>query len=343
MIFIFINASFAFAQLENQYIPFDINKISQSIKDSYYLSQPASPGNCAIGSRSSWFGLTSEDITSSAIQYAEIQVPPGSPTLMRICRIAKTDRDAALKDLNKATGGLLAPKLQKINVSGYKMQVPIPCQPLAGGQCASPATPAGYIARIYQFGLMIVGFAAFAMIVYGGILYVFAAGDITKTSDAKDTITNAIYGLILFLGAYLILYTINPELVNLRNPQLEFLQIENLAPIPEPGEIAGLGSGAGSEDPLCDLAVNGSIGVSVSAGSLSSSGDRTASACVRCADNAAKDSSGRCICSYPFSEYGGTCISQNQCRSLNGTIAEKWAAGIGPTCVITEIPAKSTQ
>ncbi len=249
------------------------------------------------------------------------------------------------QELKDAIAGekLLTPKLNRIDVSGYKTQIPIPCQPIAGGQCASPETPAGYIARLYQFGLMIVGFAAFAMIVYGGILYVFAAGDITKTSDAKDTITNAIYGLILFLGAYIILYTINPELVNLKNPQLEFLRIENLAPLPEPGGIAtngGLGSGgAGAGDPLCNFSVNGTIGVSVNAGSSSSSGDKTASTCVSCTANASKSGNGTCLCNAGFAEYSSTCISEAQCRNIKGTVTEKLFRG--PTCDTSGTATKS--
>ena len=142
---------------------------------------------------------------------------------------------------------------------------------------------------------MIVGFAAFTMIVYGGILYVFAAGDITKTSDAKDVIQNAIYGLILFLGAYLILYTINPNLVNLRNPNLEFLKIENLAPAtPQPDQLTtkgGLGSGGvGNDDPLCDFAMSGLVGVSVNTAPVSGSGKVRVAGCVKCADNAIKGS-----------------------------------------------------
>ena len=96
------------------------------------------------------------------------------------------------------------------------LAVEIPC--LSGTNCPSAATPAGYVARIYQFGLMIAGLAAFGALVFGAIKYILSAGSIVSQQDAKDQMTSAIWGLLLLLGAYLILYTINPDLVNLRNP-----------------------------------------------------------------------------------------------------------------------------
>lgn len=54
---------------------------------------------------------------------------------------------------------------------------------------------------------------AMIMIIYGGIQYMTSIVPSEKGSG-KDTITHAIFGLIVALGAYLILYTINPNLLN---------------------------------------------------------------------------------------------------------------------------------
>lgn len=108
----------------------------------------------------------------------------------------------------------------------------LPCQEIGGGTCA-PITEqtgiAGYISRIYQFGLMLVGLTAFGAIVFGGINYILSAGNVTSQEDAKSQITQAIWGLVLLLMAYVILYTINPALVSLTNPQLEIVDTSNLA------------------------------------------------------------------------------------------------------------------
>ena len=52
---------------------------------------------------------------------------------------------------------------------------------------------------------------------YAGFLWLTAGGNSGSTKKAQDVIQNAIMGLVLTLGSYLILYTINPDLVKL-NP-----------------------------------------------------------------------------------------------------------------------------
>ena len=78
----------------------------------------------------------------------------------------------------------------------------------------------------YQFALMIGGVLAFGAIVYGGILYAASAGNPSKQSEGKEWIKSALFGLLLLAGAYLILYTINPNLVNLGLPTLQSVNIQ---------------------------------------------------------------------------------------------------------------------
>jgi hypothetical protein len=70
-----------------------------------------------------------------------------------------------------------------------------------------------YILAIYQFGIWTVGIAAMLMIIIGGFMYMTAAGNTSKAGTAKTVITDAIYGLIVALAAYLLLFIINPDLV----------------------------------------------------------------------------------------------------------------------------------
>jgi hypothetical protein len=51
------------------------------------------------------------------------------------------------------------------------------------------------------------------MIIIGGFMYMTAAGNTSKAGTAKTVITDAIYGLIVALSAYLLLFIINPDLV----------------------------------------------------------------------------------------------------------------------------------
>jgi hypothetical protein len=70
----------------------------------------------------------------------------------------------------------------------------------------------------YEWGIFIGGVAAFISLVFGGFLYLTSAGDPGRLREAKDRIFSAIIGLVLLLGIYLILNTINPELTVLRVP-----------------------------------------------------------------------------------------------------------------------------
>jgi len=79
-----------------------------------------------------------------------------------------------------------------------------------------PALP-DYIKAIFEFSLMAVGIICFGALIYGGIRWLTSAGNPAVLSDAKDQIFSALLGLIILFSAYLILRTINPELVIL-NP-----------------------------------------------------------------------------------------------------------------------------
>lgn len=70
-----------------------------------------------------------------------------------------------------------------------------------------------YLDNLYQYLLGLVGIAALGAMVYGGVLYIVAAGNPSKLGEAKKWISNAIYGLLLAAFSYVLLYTINPDLV----------------------------------------------------------------------------------------------------------------------------------
>jgi len=74
------------------------------------------------------------------------------------------------------------------------------------------------VSMIFNFLLMVAGLAAFIMIVWGGVKYLTSAGDPSKMGDAKNQIFSAILGLIIMLASWMILNTINPQLVELREP-----------------------------------------------------------------------------------------------------------------------------
>ena len=71
-----------------------------------------------------------------------------------------------------------------------------------------------YLADLYGFGIAIAAILAIFMISLGAFVYIVSsAGNSAKMGNAKDMIFNAIYGLIIVLIAYLILFVVNPDLV----------------------------------------------------------------------------------------------------------------------------------
>lgn len=82
---------------------------------------------------------------------------------------------------------------------------------------AGATSPADFIGRFYGIALGVVGGAALGVLIYGAILWT-VSGAISSKQDAMEWIWAAIWGLVLLLGAYLVLNTINPDLVKLRNP-----------------------------------------------------------------------------------------------------------------------------
>jgi hypothetical protein len=70
-----------------------------------------------------------------------------------------------------------------------------------------------FIAQIYKVGVAVAVFLSVLMIILGGAEYVTSVIPAVKT-DGKTKIQNALVGLLIALGSYMILYTIDPNLVS---------------------------------------------------------------------------------------------------------------------------------
>lgn len=72
-----------------------------------------------------------------------------------------------------------------------------------------------YLRWLFNFTLIATGFLAVLMITIGGVEFMISGANESSRGDAKKRISGALWGLLLALGAWLILYTINPELLKL--------------------------------------------------------------------------------------------------------------------------------
>jgi len=73
---------------------------------------------------------------------------------------------------------------------------------------------------IFIFGLGLVGVVALFAVVYSGFRYLIAGSSDARRQESKRGIWAAVSGLAILLFSYLILSTINPQLVSLQEPNL---------------------------------------------------------------------------------------------------------------------------
>lgn len=72
-----------------------------------------------------------------------------------------------------------------------------------------------YINTFYKYFQGIVGILAVIILMIGGVVWLTSAGDSTRIGQAKKMIGGAITGIIILFSSWIILNTVNPDLVNL--------------------------------------------------------------------------------------------------------------------------------
>ncbi len=124
----------------------------------------------------------------------------------------------------------------------YHLMVPLPT---AAGTATSTTGIVDYIRILYFFGIGISAVIAMGAIIIAGFQWVTAGGSFAQVKSAKDRMSNALLGLVILLASFLILNTINPALVTLREPYLYFIDWGSAFPT-TPG-ATGVGPGGGSQ------------------------------------------------------------------------------------------------
>lgn len=87
------------------------------------------------------------------------------------------------------------------------------------------------ISSLYKFGVSAAAILAVVMIIVGGFIWLTSAGNQTQITEAKGYIFGAAIGLLIALGSYVLLYTINPELVRLKPIKIPYVEHEDLLTI----------------------------------------------------------------------------------------------------------------
>ncbi|MFC1756798.1 hypothetical protein ACFLZC_01400 [Patescibacteria group bacterium] len=94
-----------------------------------------------------------------------------------------------------------------------------------------------YADKVLKFSIVFSAILAVIMITVGGFEYIMAGGNMSTTEKAKTRITQAVLGLLLVIASYLILETINPDLINLEIKELKLESQTAVGPPPVTNEI----------------------------------------------------------------------------------------------------------
>ena len=106
-------------------------------------------------------------------------------------------------------------------------------EPLPG--IAPTATLTEYIPKVFTLSIGIAAVLAFVMITFGGIMYM-TSDAISGKAQGRKYIEDALWGLLLVIGAYAILYTINPQILQF-NLSVEKINIASRAGVDVVGSV----------------------------------------------------------------------------------------------------------
>lgn len=70
-----------------------------------------------------------------------------------------------------------------------------------------------YIVYIFTLAIYVAGFVVVGSLVYGGFRYLTSSGNTSVMSEARSQIFASVVGLVVLLSSYLLLNTINPEII----------------------------------------------------------------------------------------------------------------------------------
>ncbi len=118
-------------------------------------------------------------------------------------------------------------------------EVGVPGLAKAGESMATEGGFTNLVKIIIQWAFRLAGILAFAMVIYAGFEYAVFSGAPAKQKDAQERIVNAIIGLLLLFGFWLILNTVNPDILKTKEPTLKQLQ-PFVKDLPIPSSMANL-------------------------------------------------------------------------------------------------------
>lgn len=128
------------------------------------------------------------------------------------------------------------------SVSALEVKYP----PIFGLRITEISSFPEYAKYFFNLGIALAGTLAVLVIIFGGVYYLISFGRGKFTNEGKEWIKAGIIGLLILVSAYLIVYTINPDLI--------YFRLEKLIPI-----LSNILPGAGPAGPSVPVVVYNEI------------------------------------------------------------------------------------
>lgn len=126
--------------------------------------------------------------------------------------------------------------LARFVFSQGKLEVTYPTIPFATPPASTHTPLSIFLKYIYNLSILLAGFLTLVLMIWGGIRYIFSAGNPSWMAEAKEQIQQALIGFLIIFSAYLILNTINPQLVLFSTPFLQQIPTTEIPPFNPSGK-----------------------------------------------------------------------------------------------------------
>lgn len=194
----------------------------------------------------------------------------------------------------------------------YNVLAPFPGDPNKIDAARSVSTFSGYLSGAIPFILRLAAVFAVVQIVIGGFQWALSEA-VGNIQDAKDRMTQAIIGLVLAMTSYLILNSINPELVTLKIGIKPISQVVNIPTV----DTTNVTSSAPVFHGECKPDPN--AGGELRCMSVPGPGENNCSSCGGLPSGSGNVNTGNGYCVTP----SGSCsyMSTSLCNTIHGTLS----------------------
>ncbi len=179
-------------------------------------------------------------------------------------------------------------------------------------------SPQEYIKYIFNFAIWIIGIAAFGSLILGGVRFLTSIGNPSKRTEAKNQIAFAFLGVVILMGSYFILYSINPQLTVFESREIEKVEITP----PDPFELPEVTTSINVELPIETMLKEdeyGLFGVNrrIRIENLTIQTVKTAENSLSLS-NQLKEATKGCTCSSPCGTGCLTPVCKGECKIITG-------------------------